>query len=454
MEKSKLSIGTLLLMGGALFSMHFGGSSMIWPMTWGKESGSSVLVAFAGVYLTAIFFPLLGYIALARGEGTFYMISSRVSKKFASVFCGITILVLGPLFVIPRMSAAAWDAFLQVSGYEPPNFFPIAFFSIVYYALVYWFISNKSKTIDKLSKILLPILLLTVAGIFVKGFISPLSSQIGKAYSQPAFVYGFLEGYATMELPCALVFAVIIINDLRSKGIGDESISKNLIIVGIIGTGILTITHFCHMYLGSLTGDLFKDLQFSSLYAQVVLDLWGRVGGGVFNIGLLFAALTTAIGLTASTSEYFEETSNGNISYKKAAIATVILSAIVSVVGLKNIVKYSGPLLNIIYPPAITLTLYYSLVPNLIKKRKALRAMRYSVRTAFWWGMFEGLLGYLKIFGVESLALEKVYRFFPLARYGLGWILLVLVATTIGLVTKEVYRGAPLAKESNNDNKK
>lgn len=448
MRENKLSIGKLFLMGGALFSMHFGGSSMIWPMTWGKESGSSVLTAFIGVYLTAVFIPLLGYVALARGEGTFYQISTRVSKRFAKVFCGLTILVLGPLFVIPRMSAAAWDAFLQITGYSPNTLIPVILFSIVYYFLVYWFISNKDKTIDKISKFLLPILLVTVAGIFIKGFINPLATQVPKSYSQPAFAYGFLEGYATMELPCALVFAVIIINDLKSKGVKKENLSKYLIIIGLIGMGLLTITHFCHMYLGSLTGDLFKNLKYSSLYAEIVVQLWGTIGGIIFNIGLLFAALTTAVGLTASTSEFFEEISKDCISYKKAAIFTVILSAIVSILGLENIVKITEPLLKVIYPPAIVLTLSYSLIPNLIRNKRLLSGMKYAVRTAFYWGIFEGVLGYLNILGLEPIILNKVYRFFLLSEYGLGWVLLTIIAWIIGFNIQKKDKEVILIKQS------
>lgn len=37
MKKKEMSMLSLLLMGGALFAMHFGASSMIWPMTWGKK---------------------------------------------------------------------------------------------------------------------------------------------------------------------------------------------------------------------------------------------------------------------------------------------------------------------------------------------------------------------------------------------------------------------------------
>ena len=130
-----LSWKEIFLMGGALFAMHFGGASMIWPMTWGKESGSSVLMAFVGISMTALLLPLLAYVALSRGQGSFLTITTRAMPKFGHFFCGATIMVLGPLYVIPRMSAASWDVILQVTNWEPSSRLPIFLFSCAYYLL-------------------------------------------------------------------------------------------------------------------------------------------------------------------------------------------------------------------------------------------------------------------------------------------------------------------------------
>lgn len=437
MSKNKLSLGQFLLMGGTLFSMHFGSSSMIWPMTWGKESGSAVFIAFLGAYLTAVFIPFLGYIALARGKGTFYQISTRVSERFAKAFCYLTIIVLGPLFVIPRMSAASWDAFLIVTGFRPNSLIPVFIFSVIYYSIVYWFIAKRDETIDKVGKILLPLLLVTVIGIFVKGIINPIGVQIAKTYSQPAFVYGFLEGYATMELPCALIFGVIIINGLRTKGIKEKNISKHLVIIGLIGTGILSLTHLGHMYIGSLTGDIFMGVKYSALYAEVVVHLWGNIGGIIFSVGLLFAALTAAIGLTASTSEFFDEATGKSITYNKAAIAIATLSGLVSIVGLENIIIFTEPLLKVIYPPAITLTLFYALIPNLINNERLLSSMRYAAKAALYWGIFEGAMVYATILSIDLNFFEMIYGIIPMSEQGLGWIIIVVIFGIIGLMAKK-----------------
>lgn len=437
-DRAKLTPIKYLLVGGAIFAMHFGGSSMIWPMTWGKESGTSVFPAFIGIYLTSLFFPLLGYIALSKAKGTFYTMACRVSPSFGRTFCSIAMLVLGPLFCIPRMSAAAWDAFLQVSGFTPESFMAPLIFSIIYYIITYWFIAKKSDAVDKVSKILLPVLIIAVVAVIGKGILFPIAIQNPKAYTVNAFAYGFKNGYSTAELICALVFATIIIDDLKFKGIGEEYINSNLIKVGIIGITMLTLTHLGHMIVGSYTGGIFEDLRYSALYSAVVLELWGTVGGAIFNIALLFAALTTAIGLAVATANFFEEITEKRVSYKKSAGITLIISAFVTVLGLSSIVELAAPLLDIVYPAAITMTLFYAFIPNLENREKVFSSYKVAMVVSFVWGIYEGVLTYLQMFGISTGILEDIYNRVPLTSMGLGWIPITCTAIVIVLI---LHRG-------------
>lgn len=80
MEKknSKLTVRQYIAVGLSVFAMHFGGSSMIWPMNWGKESGIEVLKTFSGVFITSLFFVFLAYLALSNTNTTMY----QMLKKF------------------------------------------------------------------------------------------------------------------------------------------------------------------------------------------------------------------------------------------------------------------------------------------------------------------------------------------------------------------------------------
>ncbi len=108
--KKDLGAKELLVMGGALFSMHFGAACMLFPVQWGKDAGTALWPVFAGVALSGVLLPYFGYLALVKGDGTFLEITKRISPKFGTFFAALTIFVIGPLYMVPRMSAAAWAA--------------------------------------------------------------------------------------------------------------------------------------------------------------------------------------------------------------------------------------------------------------------------------------------------------------------------------------------------------
>lgn len=428
-----LSAKQLLLMGGALFSMHFGASCMLYPVTWGKDSGSSVFIAYIAIILTALLLPLLGYIALSRGKGSFYSLTKRLSPKFASVFCGLTVLIMGPLYVTPRMSAASWDALVQLTGIQTNSIIPILLFNIVFYAVTYWFLAGRSDTMDKIGKILFPILIVIVIGVIGKGLITPIAPNWQpKSYPESPLVYGFLQGYQTGDLPAALMFGLVTLQGISNAGIRKEHMNRNLVMIGFIGMGMLALTHLGHMIVGASTGGTI-DLMLSALYAEVVLQLWGSVGAIFFNIALIFAALTTAVGLAGSTAEYFDEALGGKFSYKQIVLATVIICVIVSTLGLNNVVTFIGPLLDACYPATIVLVIYYVLVRNNTNP-KYMNGARFAIIAAALTALLDVAATYNTLFGINSQAYISFYSAIPLSSVKLTWIPVSAIFFILGLL--------------------
>lgn len=434
--KKDLSVKQLLVMGGALFSMHFGASCMLYPVQWGRDSGTSVFIAYVAIVLTALLLPLLAYVALARGKGSFLGITQRISPKFGSVFCTITVLVMGPLYVIPRMSAAAWDAIAQLIGLGDVGILPVIAFNILFYAISYWFLSGRADTMDKIGNILFPILIGIVVFVIAKGLITPISTDWQpKNYEQSAVAYGLLQGYQTGDLPAALMFGLVILQGIQKAGIAENRMNKNLLRVGLVGLGMLAITHLGHMVIGASTGGTI-DLTLSSLYGEVVLQLWGQIGAILFNVALIFAALTTAVGLGGSAGEFFSESLKGKVSYKVICLVTMAVSALVSSLGLSNIVKFVGPLLDACYPTAIVVVLFYVLTPN----TESLR-LQFGARFAMIGAAVTGCIGilntYLTLLDISWPGFTAFYNALPLSNIQLTWIPVSVVCFLIGAL---VYR--------------
>lgn len=436
---TKLPFLVLLAIGASIFAMHYGASCMLWPTTWGRNSGTEVLTAFFGFAFTGLLLPFLGYFAVNKGGGPLFVLASKVGPNFAQIFGGFTVLVMGPLFVIPRMSAAAWDALSKVFGLENSPYIVLVIFTIIYYAITYWFIYKQDKIVDKVSMILVPVLLLMEIIIITKALLFPIGTRVPPMYSEHPFAYGFINGYQTMDLPAALMFAGIILTDIATRVKGNKkAVFPNLVKAGIIGFIILGVIEFGEFLLGSSTGSVLADLDYAKLFATVVLKQWGLVGASMFNTALVFAAMTTAIGLTAGTAEYFVDAGRGKWSYNKIAIATLVVSTLISICGLDQIVKWTAPILNMIYPPCIALVLFIVFFPE-----RFVGAMKGACYASLGWGVVEALRGYLGLVGVEN-AFQGLYNIVPGANAGFGFVLFFIVGAIIGhLVFKEPDRTNP-----------
>lgn len=433
--KKKLSKIELFLSGGALFSMHFGASSMVWPMNWGKESGTSVFLAFLGAFITSILLVFIAYLALSKGEGSFSKLTNKVlGKKLGNIYTAITIAMLGPLYVIPRMSAAAWDSFLNAFGLNPASNFPLIIFTISFYLLTYFFLTNPGKEMEKISNLLFPFLLAIVIFIVIKGSVNPISTPVEKIYPGSAFAYGFTNGYATAEILCALIFGMVIVNNLEEKGIEKEYVTENMIKVGIVGLSMLTFAHFAHMWIGSHTGKVFEDLSYTALYTAVARKLYGRIGGILFSLALFFAALTTAIGMTSGCARFFTEKTEDKYSYKQVSIMILVLSVVFGSLGLANILDLLGPILDGIYPAAIVLVIFFAFSPQ-IKSEKYLKACKYSMYQAMIFGMIDAIWKYLVKANLNPLGLVSLYEKIPLAKDSLLWIFWAVLFFILGLIT-------------------
>lgn len=432
-EQKDLSVKQLLTIGGALFSMHFGASCMLYPVNWGKDSGSDVFIAYIAIVLTALLLPLLAYVALARGKGNFAAITSKIAPRFGPAFCTVTVLVMGPLYVVPRMSAAAWDAIVQLTGLSVSGFWPILLFNCLFYALTYWFLSGRADTVDKIGNLLFPVLIIIVLFVIGKGLLTPISDEWQpKSYPESALAYGLLQGYQTGDLPAALLFGLVVIQGIQKAGIPEERVNRNLIWVGLVGMGMLAITHLGHMIVGAGTGGTI-DLTLSALYCEVVLQLWGNVGAIFFNVALILAALTTAVGLCGSAGEYFTESMNGRVSYKIVSLIIVCISTLVSSVGLSNIVTFVGPLLDACYPAAIVVVLYYVITPNLQNSRLQ-KGARFAMIAAAVTGSIDALYTYNTLLGVNSAHFAKFYQMLPLSDLRLTWIPVSVLCFLLGVL--------------------
>ncbi|KEI04032.1 branched-chain amino acid transport system II carrier protein [Clostridium botulinum] len=400
----------ILIMGTALFAMFFGAGNLIFPPSLGLMAGKDWITCGIGFFITAIGMPLITIIAVCRAGGTIDDMGNKIGPKFSKIIATIIILAIGPLFAIPRTAATTFE-----TGIKPslPGASQLIV-SIIFFAVTLYFVINPSETIDKIAKILTPLLLIIMFLLIIKGIIAPLGHPVTKMTTSP-FPKGFTEGYQTMDALASLLFAGVVINSIKNKGYisKNEQISMT-IKAGIISSIALAVIYGGLMYLGASTNSIFPiDKPKGDLLIAITYMSLGDFGKIALGLVVSLACLTTSVGLTATVGNYFNEFSNNKVSYRTVVIITVVFSTIVSNIGLDTLVSCTLPVLVTMYPVAIVLVLM-NLASNILPKNSYIGA----IIATFLVSLYDGF----KIAGFNMSSIGNIISYLPFAKAGFFWI--------------------------------
>lgn len=398
----------IVIVGFALFAMFFGAGNLIFPPYLGVVSGGSWLIGFSGFVLADVGLALLAILAAAKCGGEVNKILGRAGKKLAIVLGSAIMICLGPLLAIPRTAATTFEM-----GIEPifSGFSPIIF-SIIFFAIVLILTIKPSKVVDIIGQFLTPALLIALAVLIIKGIISPIGEINPNPMIDNVFANGVSQGYQTMDALGAVALSTVIILSLSNKGYTDENEKIKLTVKSGIVAGIgLCLVYGGLTYLGAMLSNVYGvDASQTALTVEMTALILGQPGKIILAIIVTLACLTTAIGLTSATGEFFSKISNGKLKYEVIVIVICIFSAVVSNFGVSSIIKFSGPILDMIYPATMVLVIM-TLLGNYIKNDNAFKAATYMA-------LLISVLTVMNNLGVSIPIVTKL----PFASLGFNWI--------------------------------
>ncbi len=349
----------ILVVGFALFAMFFGAGNLIFPPYLGVVSGSDWLVGFTGFVMADVGLALLAILASAKCQGDINKVLGRSGKTLSLILATSIMICLGPLLAIPRTGATTFEMGIApiFSGFNP------LIFSVLFFGLTLILTIRPSKVVDIIGQYLTPALLIALVFLIIIGIISPLGDLNQAPMINQIFAEGIYQGYQTMDPLGAIALSAVVILSLADKGYNDESQKVKLTLqAGIVAAVALLIVYGGLTYLGSTVAHQFvgvnpSDINQTSLIVSITEQLLGQPGKIVLAIIVALACLTTAIGLTSATAQYFTKISNGIIKYETVVIVVCVFSAFVSNFGVSAIISFAGPILSIIYPATIVLVI-------------------------------------------------------------------------------------------------
>ena len=414
-KNNLLPVSVLVIITGAMFSSHFGVGDLIFPPILGRGAGTSWFTAALGYMIVNSIGVWLAYMACAHQNQSLTGIASKtLGNFFGKIYTAIPILIV-VFFILPRVSSATHEMAILPLLPSIPLWLTLAVFFLICFYVAY----TRATVIDKLGKILAPILILFVIILAVKGIATPLSAPQAPS-STNILSTGMLEAYNTMNAIAALLFGGWVLHELSIRNIKTkEDQNKNLNIIGFSTAVLLGITSTVLVYLGASSGASFPEASIGVLSTNIAQGLLGQIGLVSFAIIMAFSCLTTAAAIISMAGDMFLEMTNNKMNYRLTVTLATIIGFTLGLVGLSKIVKYTVPWLVLLYPSIVVLilsALYYQF-------DKIKNAVTIGVVVALIFGLGD----MLSFYGLTSNIITKIASQLPLGKQGLGWILPTIV---------------------------
>ncbi|MCW8995057.1 MAG: branched-chain amino acid transport system II carrier protein [Psychromonas sp.] len=422
---NKLSIFNTLGLGFMTFAFFLGAGNIIFPVISGALAGQQFSTTMLGFLLTAVGLPLVTLIAVAKAGGGLLSMAKYLPHKVAIALALVVFIIIGPSFAVPRTALVAFEIGLKPFLFQPEAG-SLAIFSIIFFTIVALLSISAAKLLDIVGKVITPLLIILLIILSFSVFMHPIS-EVGMAtgnYIKAPFISGFLEGYNTMDTLGSLVFGMLIINVIKSKGVSDRKAQyKYLLFSGLIAATGLTFVYISLFYLGATSQEIAGNVSNGGeIIALYVKALFGLRGQALLSVVVALACLTTAVGLVSAMSDFLcslKTTWNRHL----LVIVNCALCALVTNIGLNELIALSIPVLFTVYPMAITLvalTLFDSLLPNKSNSH------RFILSVSFIFGLLDGI----KASGINM----DRFSFLPLFDLGLAWVLPTAAAFIISVV--------------------
>jgi len=266
-----ITLGENIVVGLMLFALFLGAGNIIFPPLLGQLSGEALVVSVIGFLITGVGLPLLAVIAIAKSGGDLESLASRVHPLFGLSFTIVVYLVIGPLFAIPRTATVSYEIgvipFLSES--IASDRWSLVLFSLLFFTITILFALNPTKLVDRIGRILTPLLIIVIGLLAIKSLITPMG-KIGvarDAYKDSPFFESFLQGYLTMDVLAALVFGIVVIQALHDKGITDSKVLvRSTIFSGLIAAIGLSLVYIVLSYIGATSVDTIGIKEMAAQY--------------------------------------------------------------------------------------------------------------------------------------------------------------------------------------------
>lgn len=415
----------IIICGFALFAIFFGAGNLIFPPYLGVISGNNWGIANIAFLLSDPLLPILGVIVTALLGGQATDLGKRVSKHFSIIIGAISIILIGPLFAVPRTGATTHEIFVQSFVPSAPQWIT----SLIFFGLTLYIAIHSHTVIDAIGKYLTPILLFILLLVFIAAVVQP-NASFQTITSAGLFSQSFKEGYQTMDALGAALMAGVVISDLTRRGYTEKKEQHQMMFgVGIVSFILLALVYSSLTYAGATVSTVYDStIQRPALLIGLIEQLLGSFGKVAMGIAVSFACLTTSVGLITTCGHYFSTLTNGKLEYKKIVVVSVVISFLLSLLGVDALLQLAVPVLSAIYPMVIAL-IFLSIFDRYIVYNWTYTG---AVVGAFFIGGIQAIHLFSQMQGGNFLSeLAAWTNTLPLNQFGFEWLVPAIIGSVV-----------------------
>ena len=422
---SRKKITDIIICGFALFAIFFGAGNLIFPPYLGVISGNNWGIANIAFLLSDPLLPIIGVIVTALLGGQATDLGKRVSKHFSIIIGAISIILIGPLFAVPRTGATTHEIFVQSFVPSAPQWIT----SLIFFGLTLYIAIHSHTVIDAIGKYLTPILLFILLLVFIAAVVQP-NAGFQTTTSAGLFSQSFKEGYQTMDALGAALMAGVVISDLTRRGYTEKKEQHQMMFgVGIVSFILLALVYSSLTYAGATVSTVYDStIQRPALLIGLIEQLLGSFGKVAMGIAVSFACLTTSVGLITTCGHYFSTLTNGKLEYKKIVVVSVVISFLLSLLGVDALLQLAVPVLSAIYPMVIAL-IFLSIFDRYIVYNWTYTG---AVVGAFFIGGIQAIHLFSQMQGGNFLSeLAAWTNTLPLNQFGFEWLVPAIIGSVV-----------------------
>lgn len=364
----------VLATGLALFAMFFGAGNIVFPLYLGANTGQNIWVTMIGFLIGGVGVPFLGLMATSMFHGDYHAFFARLGKVPAFLLITFLMIIIGPLAAMPRTEATTFNALLP---YMPEFLQNNVFFSLMYCTILFILAYRETKIVSILGLFLSPVKIISFTCLVAFGLWWSSPAIESTQSTAEAFRQAMSHGYNTMDLLatffyCAVAFKAI---SLALKDQSTATLSQVTFKSCILGAVVTSLVYLGFMWTAYAHAPELQGLSEEAMIPAVSYMVLGKFGGLFVCISVSFACLATALALAEVCSNYLhKEVFFEKVPKLLCLILVVGTTYLMSNLGFQGIMKFSMPIISIIYPALIVLCIF-----NILHKWKGVNMVKLPV---------------------------------------------------------------------------